>query len=83
MKFEMARPLAVPPGVAPDRVQALQDAFDETMKDPQYIDEARKIGLDVSPLRGVEIARLVKEIQATPEPVVQRLRELLAEADGK
>ena len=83
MKFEMARPLALPPGVAPERVQALQDAFDETMKDPQYIAEARKIGLDVSPLRGTEIVKLVKEIQATPEPVVQRLRELLAEADGK
>ena len=83
MKFEMARPLALPPGVPPDRVQALQDAFDETMRDPQYIAEAKKIGLDVSPLRGVEIVKLVKEIQATPEPVVQRLRELLAEADAK
>jgi len=81
MKFEMARPLALPPNVPPERVQILQDAFDATMKDPEYIAEAKKIGLDVSPLRGVEIVRLVQEIQATPEPVVQRLRELLAEAD--
>jgi len=81
MKFEMARPLALPPNVPPERVQILQDAFDATMRDPEYIAEAKKIGLDVSPLRGVEIVRLVQEIQATPEPVVQRLRELLAEAD--
>jgi len=81
MKFEMARPLALPPNVPPERVQILQDAFDATMKDPEYIAEAKKIGLNVSPLRGVEIVRLVQEIQATPEPVVQRLRELLAEAD--
>ena len=81
MKFEMARPLALPPGVSSEVVKALQDAFDATMKDPSYIAEAKKIGLDVSPLRGVEIVELVRAIQATPEPVVQRLRDLLAEAD--
>ena len=83
MKFEMARPLALPPGVPTERVKILQDAFDATMRDPDYIAEAKRIGLDVSPLRGTEIVKLIRDIGATPEPVVQRLRELLGEADGK
>jgi tripartite-type tricarboxylate transporter receptor subunit TctC len=81
MKFEMARPLALPPGVPSERVRLLQDAFDATMKDPEYLAEAKKIGLDVSPLGGAAIARLVTDIQGTSEAVVQRLRGLLAEAD--
>ena len=48
------------------------------MKDPQYIEDARRIGLDVSPLGGEGIEALIRQVQATPEPVVERLRELLA-----
>ena len=78
MKFAMSRPLALPPEVPQDRVDALRRAFDETMKDPLFLADAKKIGLDVDPVSGVEIQKLVEEIQATPQPVVDRLRELLS-----
>ncbi len=48
------------------------------MKDPLFLADAKKIGLDVDPVSGVEIQKLVEEIQATPQPVVDRLRELLS-----
>ena len=77
MKFAMSRPLAFPPEVPQDRVDAMRRAFDETMKDPAFLADAQKIGLDVDPVSGAEIQKLVEEIQATPQEVVDRLRELL------
>jgi tripartite-type tricarboxylate transporter receptor subunit TctC len=78
VKFSMARPLVAPPDVPQQRVAALRAAFDATMKDPQYMEEARRIGLDINPVAGEGIAALVRQVQATPQPVVDRLRELLA-----
>jgi tripartite-type tricarboxylate transporter receptor subunit TctC len=78
MKFAMSRPLALPPDVPQDRVNALRGAFDDTMKDPLFLADAKKIGLDLDPVSGVEIQKLVEEIQATPQPVVDRLRDLLS-----
>ena len=78
VKFNMARPLAAPPEVPPERLAALRAAFDATMKDPRYIEDAGRIGLDVSPLGGERVEALIRQVQATPEPVVARLRELLS-----
>jgi hypothetical protein len=61
-----------------ERLAALRAAFDATMKDPKYIEDAQRIGLDVNPLGGEEIAAQIRQVQATPESVVARLRELLA-----
>ena len=80
VKFNMARPLVAPPDVPAERVAALRAAFDATMKDPQYLEEARRIGLDVNPLGGEGIAKLIRQVQAAPQDVVDRLRELLAGA---
>lgn len=77
LKYSFARPIALPPDVPAERGDALRLAFDRTMKDPQYIADAGRIGLDVNPLSGTEVARLVGEIQAAPEPLMLRLRELL------
>jgi tripartite-type tricarboxylate transporter receptor subunit TctC len=83
LKFAMARPVVAPPEVPADRIAALQSAFDATMKDAQYLDDARRIGLDVNWLGGADLTRLVAQIQETPQPVVDRLRELLARAGVK
>ena len=79
----MARPLVLPPDVPAERAAALQAAFEATMKDPQYIDEARRIGLETNWLGAKEIADRVREINETPQPVVDRLRDLLARAGVK
>ena len=48
LKFTMARPLLLPPDVPAERAAALQAAFAATMKDPLYLDEARRIGLETN-----------------------------------
>jgi tripartite-type tricarboxylate transporter receptor subunit TctC len=83
LKFTMTRPLMIPPDVPAERVTALQQAFAATMQDAAYLDEARRIGLDTNWLGAADIVRGVRQIQETPQPVIDRLRELLARAGGK
>ena len=47
---EMARPFAAPPGIPADRKAALIAAFDATMKDPEYLADAKKSRIDVNPV---------------------------------
>lgn len=77
IKFKLARPLIMPPEVPADRVAAMRAAFDATMKDPQFIEDARKTGLDIDPLDGSQVMALLKEIEATSQAVVDRLKKLL------
>jgi tripartite-type tricarboxylate transporter receptor subunit TctC len=75
---EIARPFAAPPGVPADRVAALRAAFDATMKDPEFLAEAKKLNLDVNPLTGTKIASLLKELYATPKSVIQKAAQAVA-----
>ena len=52
-------------------------------KDPQYLADARKMGLDTNWVGGAGMAQLVRQIQETPQPIVDRLRGLLAQASKK
>jgi tripartite-type tricarboxylate transporter receptor subunit TctC len=74
----MARPFAAPPGVPADRAQALRQAFDRTMADADFISEARAAGLEVNPVTGAEIERLVGELYQTPPDVVAEAKAALA-----
>jgi tripartite-type tricarboxylate transporter receptor subunit TctC len=78
LKFTMARPLLIPPQVPAERTTALQAAFESTMQDPAYIEEARHIDLDTNWLGAKAIAERVRDIAATPQAVVDHLHELLA-----
>jgi tripartite-type tricarboxylate transporter receptor subunit TctC len=65
----MGRPFAAPPGVPKDRVDALRKAFMETMADSEFLAEAEKAKLEITPVSGDNIESLVLEIygSATPE----------------
>ena len=80
LPYAMARPFVAPPNVPPDRAEALRAAFAATHKDPQFLDEARKLKLDVSPITGAEMMRIIERITAAPPDVVDHLRRLLAGA---
>jgi len=79
-RLEAGRPFVAPPGVPPARVAALRKAFDETMQDPAFLAEAKRLQLDVEPMQGEEVAALVRSVLATPPAVVTRVRKVL---DGK
>jgi len=61
----IARPFATPPGVPAARLAMLHDAFDATMKDPDFLAEARKLDLEVRPVTGAAVETLINEIYAS------------------
>jgi tripartite-type tricarboxylate transporter receptor subunit TctC len=67
----LARPFAAPPEMPADRLAALRDAFEKTMKDPEFLAEAAKLDVDVNPLKGTEIEKVVRELYDTPKDVVE------------
>ncbi len=69
LKFEMHRPIYAPPNIPKDRLAALRTAFDRTMKDPDFLAIADKMGLMIRPLDGDGVAKLVDEIMTTPQPL--------------
>ena len=64
---EFGRPFVAPPGVPADRVRALRTAFDETMKDPEFVAAAAKAQMTIDPLDGGQIQALLDEAYAAPE----------------
>lgn len=75
---EFGRPFLGPPGIPSERLDALRRAFDKTMSDTQFKQDAEKLRLEVSPLTGEQVETLVKQLAATPQPVVDRVNKLLA-----
>jgi tripartite-type tricarboxylate transporter receptor subunit TctC len=75
---EMARPFAAPPGIPADRKSALVAAFDATMKDKDYLADAKKSRIDVNPVSGADIDKLLAELYATPKAVIQKASKAIA-----
>ncbi len=73
----MGRPYLAPPGLPKDRVEALRKAFMDTMRDKDFLADAEKSQLEITPVAGDEIERLVKEVYATPPEIAQKAAQLL------
>jgi tripartite-type tricarboxylate transporter receptor subunit TctC len=74
---EMARPFAAPPGIPADRKAALIKAFEATMKDPEYLADAKKLNIDVNPVTAKAIDDLLAELYATPKEVIKQASEAI------
>ena len=72
----LGRPLATTPGVPPERVAALRAAFDAVMKDPAFLREAEAANIEVDPVRGEDMQRIVDEVLATPRHVKARAKPI-------
>jgi tripartite-type tricarboxylate transporter receptor subunit TctC len=77
-KLKVGRPLFAAPGVPTDRVAALRAAFDATMKDPGFLEDAKKARVHVEPASGVELQALVARLIDTPEALATKTREILS-----
>lgn len=77
---EMGRPFMAPPELPPERLSALRAAFDATMTDTAFVEDAEKMKLDIAPLSGAEMEALVARLYKAPSPVIQRARTLVASA---
>ena len=74
---EMGKPFLAPPGMPPERIADLRRAFMETMQDPAFIEEMRKLQLDIEPVAGEGVQKMVEDVVATPPDIVRRVRTIL------
>jgi tripartite-type tricarboxylate transporter receptor subunit TctC len=73
----IGRPFVAPPDVPSDRLKMLRDAFSATMKDPEFLADAKKSKLEVEPEGGEHLAALIAKIYATPKMIVERVGNLI------
>jgi tripartite-type tricarboxylate transporter receptor subunit TctC len=78
---QMAYPVVAPPGLPGERVQALRQAFDAVLKDPEYLADSRRQNLEADPANGADIAALVDRIHASSPDIVARAKAAME--DGK
>jgi tripartite-type tricarboxylate transporter receptor subunit TctC len=71
------RPYVLPPNTPKDRVQIMRKAFMDTMKDPEFLGEAKKANLDINPDDGATLEQNVKEILKLEPALVSKLKEIL------
>jgi tripartite-type tricarboxylate transporter receptor subunit TctC len=71
---EMGRPFFAPPGVPAERVAALRSAFARTLKDPAFLADAEKMGVEVQHVGGDQIQKLVERTYASPPEVIARAK---------
>jgi tripartite-type tricarboxylate transporter receptor subunit TctC len=73
----MARPFAAPSGIPEERAKALQAAFLATHRDTQFLAEAEKMGIDVSPVDADQLGRAIQRLAEPPRSVLDYMRQLL------
>jgi tripartite-type tricarboxylate transporter receptor subunit TctC len=73
----MGRPYLAPPGVPADRADALRKAFMDTMRDPEFLAEAEKSQLEITPVAGAEVEKLVNDLYQTPKALADKAAEFI------
>ncbi len=74
---ELGRPFVAPPGVPADRVAALRQAFDETMKDPDFLADAEKLHKEIHPIGWKEMENLVQRVLGASKGATDLLKAAL------
>jgi hypothetical protein len=80
---QMGWPFLAPPDLPKDRAQALRAAFEATMKDPDYLAETKQRKLEVNPMTGAAIDKLIAELYATPADAIAATKAAISEGAGK
>jgi tripartite-type tricarboxylate transporter receptor subunit TctC len=68
--------IVAPPGIVPSIVSVLRNAFDETIADPALLDEVRRSGVDIDPLPGAALQKVVNDTFLIDQDVLERARKL-------
>jgi tripartite-type tricarboxylate transporter receptor subunit TctC len=74
----MGRPYVAPPNLPADRLAALRQAFMDTMRDKDFLADADKTQLEINPVSGEEVEKLVQEVYATPPAIIAEAKQAAA-----
>jgi tripartite-type tricarboxylate transporter receptor subunit TctC len=73
----IGRPFVAPPNLPAETLKMLRDAFDKTMKDPEFLADTKRQKLDVEPEDGAHLEKLIRDIYATPKPIIEKIGKLI------
>jgi tripartite-type tricarboxylate transporter receptor subunit TctC len=76
---DLGRPFLMPPGTPKEYVAAMRKAFDETLKDPAFLADAEKSRLEVDPVSGAEMEKMIKAAYETPKALVEQASKFKGE----
>ena len=68
------RSYIAPPETPPASLAVLRAAFDRTMADKQFLDDAEKMRIDISPMSGQQVQDLVRKNYTSPKDIVERAK---------
>jgi tripartite-type tricarboxylate transporter receptor subunit TctC len=75
----LGRPFLAPPDVPADRVKALRDAFDATLKDKEFLIDAERRRVEINLVTGAEVDKILKTSAAAPKAVIDAVKEALGQ----
>jgi tripartite-type tricarboxylate transporter receptor subunit TctC len=71
------RPYILPPGTPPEQVRILREAFDKVTADPQTLEDAKKMRIDINPLGGAKVQAVVDRLYAAPKALVEKAKQVI------
>lgn len=77
LRQEFGRPIAAPPGVPAERIEALRNAFVETLADADFRADAEKALMEVDPLSGAEMMQMLMQAYAQPQSIIREAGALV------
>jgi tripartite-type tricarboxylate transporter receptor subunit TctC len=75
------RPVMMPPAVPEDRVLYMRAALSRMVKDPAFLEEAKKLNLDIDVVSGGEIADMMNRVYSISPEIVERARMMISVQD--
>jgi tripartite-type tricarboxylate transporter receptor subunit TctC len=71
------RSYIAPPGTPKEQIDILRTAFDATVADPQFLADAEKMKISITPLSGAKVQALVEKLYATPKDLIERAKNVI------
>ena len=72
----LGRPLVATPGIPPERVKVLRDAYVRAFKEPEVVEESKKKKLEIETLSGEEVETQMRDVMNQPREVIERVKRL-------
>jgi tripartite-type tricarboxylate transporter receptor subunit TctC len=73
------RPILATPGIPYDRVKMLRDAYNQMLKDPEFLADANKRQWEIHPVSGEKLEALAKEVINQPPEIIERMKKVMGE----
>ena len=82
--ISLGYPFLMGPEVPADRAAAIRQAYSDTFKDPEFLADGAKLNLDIAPISGEQIQKVIADAYSVPQPVIEEMRALYnAPSNGK